>query len=446
MTISISHLTSDQVAETKGAPEHEIHRNSLELMETGVIVRELQIHRKAVSDFLRQLEPGKRELGFIEAVEVGVFCLERASAARDLDFVRAQVHSILDEVERSVSTIPGAIEGGLAHKLGADGQVLGPIRTMVESTSKILSDRVNGVKDLLANDIDPAKSTSTLGRALGQLKDLLDPTRKDSIQSTLSEAIQGVTKVDGPLAKSVKATVAEAIHPLAEEVNRLSKQISATAAADQVIAETTKKGAPYEDEVLARVLACASGMGAEIHHVGPDNRPGDILIKFGNASVAAGLSVVVEARDRTSPLGRRAITDVAEKAMAERDANAAIYLSHYRDGLAGELGEWGEGLSDRGPWIATTHDHIVVAIRFLLVLHRLTTLREAQDEIDLVAVDGQIGRIRTALRKVGTIKRNVTAIRDSAGTIQDEAEALQSDVRGALVAIEEALRSSARDK
>jgi len=169
------------------------------------------------------------------------------------------------------------------------------------------------------------------------------------------------------------------------------------------------------------------------------------LIKFGDASVASGLSLVVEARDRTSPLGRKAIADVVDKAMAERGATAAIYLSHYREGLAAELGEWGEGVSDRGSWIATTHGHLFVAIRFILVLHRLTILRESNPEIDVVAVEGQMGRIRTALRKVGTIKRNVTAIRESAGTIQDEAEALQSDVRGALVAIEEVLRSEARD-
>jgi len=59
--------------------------------------------------------------------------------------------------------------------------------------------------------------------------------------------------------------------------------------------------------------------------------------------------------------------------------------------------------------------------------------------------DGPIGRIRNALRKVGTVKRNVTTIRESAGTIQDEAEALQSNGRVALVAIEEVLRSGVRE-
>jgi len=424
--------------------QNETQTVSIELLDTGVHLHDLLIPRKGLADFLRQVVPDERATRFIEAVEVGVFCLERASVAQDLDFVRAQVHAILQQVERSVSGIPGAVEGGLAQKLGADGQVLGPIKAMVDSTSKILTERVNGVKDLLANDIDPAKSTSTIGRALNQLKDLLDASRKDSIQASFGDAIRGITAADGALAKSVKATVSEAVRPLADEVNRLSKQITAGEAADQVIAETTKKGAPYEDEVLAEVLAWSTVAGAEVHHVGPDNRPGDILIKFGDTSVAAGLVLVVEARDRSTPLGRRAIADVANKAMAERGATAAIYLSHYRDGLAAEVGEWAEGVSDRGSWIASTHGQLLVAIRFMLLLHRLTVLRESNPDIDVAAVDGQMGRIRTALRKVGTIKRNVTAIRESAGTIQDEAEALQSEVRGALVAIEEVLRSGDR--
>src|SRR5262249_195355 len=158
------------------------------------------------------------------------------------------------------------------------------------------------------------------------------------------------------------------------------------------------KGAPYEEEVLFKVLDWSRALGAEVHHVGPDNRPGDILLKFGQSSVAAGLCVVLEARDRSSALGRKAISTVAEKAMAERDANAAIYLSRTGQGLAQEIGEWTEGECDRGPWIATLHEHLFVAIRFLLVMHRLVTLQQPEAVVDLAAVDGQIARIRTALR------------------------------------------------
>jgi hypothetical protein len=415
---------------------------TVELLENGVRVHALDVPSKGVADYLRQVPEDDREFQFVEALEVGIFCLERATAARDLDFVRAQVDSILGEVQHAVSVIPEVVETGLVTKLGAsDGQVLAPIRTMVETTSTALTERLNGVKDLLTNGIDPDRSTSTLGRALAELKNMLDVRRKDSIQATLADAIRTVTTEDGALAKSVKASVAEATQPLAEEVSRIGRLIAAADAAEEAIADTTKKGAPYEEEVLFKVRDWSRALGAEVHHVGPDNRAGDIVLKLGQSSVAAGLCIVIETRDRTSALGRKAVSTVAEKAMAERDANAAIYLSRTRQGLAQEIGEWAEGECDRGPWIATTHEHLFVAIRFLLIMHRLLTLQQPQAVVDIAAVDGQIARIRTALQRVGIIKRNVTAIRDGAGTIELEAETLQSDIRRALLTIEESLRS-----
>ena len=201
---------------------------AIELLPAGVRVRELDVPKKIVAEFLADVMPLDRADRFIQALEVGVFCLERAEAARDLDFVRGQVESILQEVTRQVGAVPQLLEAGLAEKLRAeDGQLLAPIKVLVEGTARTLTERVSSVRDLLANDMDPAKSTSTLGRALAQLKDMLDGARTDSIQGTVAEAIKSVTGEDGTLAKSVKATVAEAIRPLADEVNRIGLQIAA---------------------------------------------------------------------------------------------------------------------------------------------------------------------------------------------------------------------------
>src|SRR5438128_2226770 len=158
--------------------------DAVELLTTGVRIHELNVPRKSVADYLRELPQDERESHVVEALEVGIFCLERAVAVRDLDFIRSQVTAILDDVERKVDGIPAAIESTLAARLRSeDSGMLAPIRTMVELATQTMTERVNGVKELLSNDIDPAKSTSTLGRALGQMKDLLDPSRKDSIQA-----------------------------------------------------------------------------------------------------------------------------------------------------------------------------------------------------------------------------------------------------------------------
>jgi hypothetical protein len=416
---------------------------AIEVLPAGIRVHELDIPKKIVAEFLADITPVDRAERFIQALEVGVFCLERAEATRDLDFVRSQVEAILQEVTRQVGAVPQLLEAGLAEKLRAeDGQLLAPIKVLVEGTARTLTERVSSVRELLANDMDPAKSTSTLGRVLSQLKDMLNGARTDSIQGTVAEAIKSVTGEDGTLAKSVKATVAEAIRPLADEVNRIGLQIAANTAAEEVIAKTARKGAPYEEQLVQLLQLRGAAMGAAVLHVGPDNRPGDIVLDFDDTSVAAGLCVVVEARDRTTPVGRKVIASTAANAISARDATFALYVSRTPEGLAAEVGEWTEGSCDGGRWIATTHEHLLVAIRFALLLHRMDQAERERDVVNAHAVAEQVDRIRTALRRVSTVKRHATSIRSSTDAIQEEVEQLNFDVRSALCAIEEQLGSA----
>ncbi len=129
--------------------------------------------------------------------------------------------------------------------------------------------------------------------------------------------------------------------------------------------------------------------------------------------------------------------------MSERAANAAIYLSRTAAGLGKELGDWAEGESDHGPWVATTHPHLHTAVRFLIALHRLRSLKAEAPEFDGAAIESQIQRIRTALKRVKTIKTKVTAVRGSADDIESEATGIQEEIREALIAIEDAMRPAA---
>jgi hypothetical protein len=280
-----------------------------------------------------------------------------------------------------------------------------------------------------------------LGRALERISDLLDPAQADSVQAVITKAVESVSRQDGSLAACVRETVAEAVKPLADEVNRLAKQMAADEAAQEALQGTTKKGASFEEQVVADLQVWAGGSGASISHVGTDNRPGDILIEFASdGMVGTAPTIVLEARDRASRGGRKAIADTMDKAMAERSATAGIYLSRSPQGLGVEIGGWGEGASTRGPWVATTPENLRVAIRLLVVQHRLSAVRDAASQMDRPAIETQIERIRTALRRIATINRAASAIRDQAGTVHDEAEELRREVRDALVSIEDGLR------
>src|SRR6185503_15175958 len=102
---------------------------------------------------------------------------------------------------------------------------------------------------------------------------------------------------------------------------------------------------------------------------GVDNKPGDVLVVVPDGG--EGVAVVIECRDESSPAGRRPINDAVEKALRERGACRGIYLARNQAGLALEIGDWAEGVSAAGPWVATTIPHLVTALRFSVALERV---------------------------------------------------------------------------
>ncbi len=84
--------------------------------------------------------------------------------------------------------------------------------------------------------------------------------------------------------------------------------------------------------------------------------------------------------------------------MIRRGASAAIFLSYSREGLAREIGDWAEGVCEQGFWIATTHQFLTIAIRFLTILQRLQVVRNSQPELDVTAIEGQLEHYITEAR------------------------------------------------
>ena len=173
-----------------------------------------------------------------------------------------------------------------------------------------------------------------------------------------------------------------------------------------------------------------------MYHAGGDNQPGDIVVRIPSDSVIVEPFVVaVETRDRHAGLGRKAISDILGKAMSHRAATAAIYVSRSREGLAKEIGDWAEGACAPGRFVACTDEHIIAALRWLILQGRLQAMRASAPEFDAASVEIQIKRTRTALERVKSINRKVTEVRGSAQGIQDEAEYLREEIRGAMSSI-----------
>lgn len=397
-----------------------------------------------LAEYLRPIAAEQWPAEIIKALELGIFCLVRATASRDAEFVKHQAERVISTVESRVGVLPKQLRDELMAKIGTgDGQVLKPVNDLIDRVTKSLGDRVNEVKTLFSDNLDPEKDSSSLGQTLKAVAGMVDPQRKDSIQSTIEAAVKDVSGGDGSLAKTVKTVVAEALKPLKEEFDLLAKEFRGQEAAEEALQQTTLKGGPYELVVVDLLRPWTQAVGAGLNHTGTDNKPGDVVLTFNDSSFGSGeFRIVIEARNRDSAKGRKAIAEDLDEKMAERSANAAIYLSRTEAGLAREIGDWSEGESELGPWVATTQDHLITAVRFLVAMQRLRSLKSEAPTFDAAMLENQIERIRTALKRVQSINRKVTNARDSVDDISTEANALRDEIKDALINIEDGIRKA----
>src|SRR6516164_1216678 len=93
---------------------------TIDIFETGIRIRELHVEHRDVATYLRALSEDQREQAVIDAIKLGVFCLERARAGQDLDFVRREVEGLLSGVNAALKSLPEETKNQVAAKIGTE--------------------------------------------------------------------------------------------------------------------------------------------------------------------------------------------------------------------------------------------------------------------------------------------------------------------------------------
>ena len=229
--------------------------------DSSMTITQLLIHRKDLVEYFKKIPDAQLIDALISAMEVGTFCLERANAAQDLDFVRREVDSLIGIVEKRVAVIPAEIERALMSKIGiSEGQVLAPIQSMVSQSVKVTSGRLSELR-LMFTEVDPSKEGGAANRVVKNLRDLLDPNRNDSVQASIGSAVKSLTSHDGALARTVQVTIETALRPLRDELDSLAKEIRGQEAAVEALAQTTAKGKSFEEEIVTSLQPWARCAG-----------------------------------------------------------------------------------------------------------------------------------------------------------------------------------------
>lgn len=101
----------------------------IEIIENKIIIQNLEISQREIVAYLQNIPKEEQKVALIEAIEVGIFSLQRARNNQDTEFIKRQMELLLNDVQRAVARIPQAVEDNLINKIGShDGQVLAPIR------------------------------------------------------------------------------------------------------------------------------------------------------------------------------------------------------------------------------------------------------------------------------------------------------------------------------
>jgi hypothetical protein len=394
--------------------------------DASVRIEQLVVTNPDVVQWFKQIEESQREPMAVRALELGVFCLQRAQLGSSVDYVRGEIDKLIAAVEKAISTVPEELK----EKLSGDSGPLMDVKGTLEE-----------VRDLFTNNLDPDKQTTTLGNALIRLRDLLDPSRDDSVQKRVDSAVNSIAQVDGKLAEAVKKAVTDGTEGLRQAVDGLRNAVVGKKAEEEVVSRTPEKGFEFEEELKPILQRWASVAGADSpDHVGPQNLPGDFVITLKDTGLATiPMRIVIEARDRETGWGRARIIEQMTSALKQWDGNCGVYVSKDQSGLAREIGEWSELSCEGGPIVACVAEHLVTALRFLIVDAKLREAAKVRKDFDSSTVTGQLARFRTALNHLKNIKTKVTGVRNLLPEIEQAADSMRDEINDALAQIESAL-------
>ena len=422
-------------ASTNGGPPGSFSIDAAGTIHASLVIED----RPLLTECLRDVREDERPSRFARWAELGATVERLADRYRGTDLFERRLDAALARAESMLENLPAAIERQVAAE---DGRLLEHLRGAVRGSAQQLTERTREVRELYDRQLDPSRDTSTMGRALGEMRHMLDAKRSDSVQATVAQAVRDVAAADGELQSRVADVVRAAVEPLSSAVEELGKEFRAEKAAAEAVANTTLKGVPFEERMVGCCERWAAPTGTGVEHVGGDNRPGDILVDpsevLGGAQVGR---IAIECRSTSGAAGRRPIARDCEEAMLRRDATAAIYVAETSAGFAKEIGEWAEGETERGPWVATLPEMLPIALRYVVIQKGLAATRAAQARVDEQAVAAHLQRVRTALRTIKEINSKATGIRNLADGVTTDAELMRGEIVSALNACEEALRT-----
>jgi hypothetical protein len=371
----------------------------------------------SLAGFVAQTAEEERPQLVERAVRIGLLTLCNAGVSMSADVVKAEFERLYERMEATQESAAKTLAATLREHFG-DGEGRLP-RTL---------------ERFLGDD--------------GQLRrlthELFDESKRDSAIGRLNELMRGYFDGDGSrLAQLLDPTRAGSpLHQfrgeVTDEFRRLSERITALEEAKRARAaeraKGTAKGADFEDALEERLGAMARGLGDLVELAGTEggdavtSKKGDLVITIDPTRTrGTSLRIVVEAKDRSMPLGRM----TAELAQARINRSAAVALAIFTPRTAPASVS---PFAMVGPDVYATYDPetddavaLEAAYRAARIL-ALLTLRDAEVQLDTEAVTRSLEDLTRQVDCVRGLKTKLTHIGSTAREVSDALDLLRAGV------------------
>lgn len=182
--------------------------SSLLLEDSGVVIEKLRVNSPELMEYLGEVPPDDQATKLLNVIEVGLYCIQRATDSKEIEFVRSRLANLLDSVESAVTAIPETVQAKLLDTIGTgEGQVLESVVKVIGDASKTINEGTASVRQLLEQDMDLEKEDSAIGKVFRGISKAVDPENRTSIPSIFETAIDKVVSPSGQLSKNVKEVV-----------------------------------------------------------------------------------------------------------------------------------------------------------------------------------------------------------------------------------------------
>jgi len=389
-----------------------------------ILIRELEIRDPELFEIVQAQKESERIEFLKRSLKVGALALRDAVTSGKLDLIERKFQGLCLELNQILDAKLGkeGMEGELEQIFGKNGE----FQLCLE---KLFGDRGRLVRDIL--DMD--NKNSPIGRLRERMESyfvgkdsevysMLDPNRTDSPMCRLRQEIMN-------------------------ELAGLKTVIERKIIEKEIIKQTTYKGFAFEDVLESFLLSITGHFGDIVQRVGNEkgklrNQKGDFLISICDPIIEGQPpKIVIEAKaGEDLRLTQKGLLGELDECIENRDAGFAIAVTQSQ--ISPAVGNYRE-IPLNKIVCAFGDDGLPLEVAYKVARTRLilNVCKEAEREIDVVRINGIIGKITSDLGMVQGIKAKLTSIGTTSETIKDDIKTLESSIRESLAELQDSVRS-----